>query len=491
MVNTDGNRLVVVATSIPPTLAREDFGSPADDYQALCIRSWVNNGFRILSINHPDEISDLAARYPEVTFIPTVRNASEWTGRKNPYIADLLLALKDASEPVLGIVNSDILFEPAAEWTEKLPSLVGKTMVVAQRYDTYSLREGAFRRCMGLDCFFFDKAIALAALEDCMPYAMGVPWWDYWLPCVALLNNRSITAIDRPAILHLDHRPAYSFDLWLKFAGIFAASLIRAHENTPYSPSEIIKTLMPCVRKMAAPGLGGRELMAICPSLGELFIPAIGKCAVSWKAADAGNIRSSDAATLTGIFERFDQRLISGNAIFDAKRLFKAGRRLEVQSDLIAAMNNTPDDPEVLAILGDLSFHRGDRKSAGALLAKSIDPFTDAIFPLQTLANVLWKCGRWEEALACYREILELDPEDQGAIKIAARLLWDLGRRREAVTFLKQALPRVVDLCGVAELYDHYRKIGSPIRNKYWQIIKRSKLPFLSDKGTNSGARWH
>jgi tetratricopeptide (TPR) repeat protein len=324
-----------------------------------------------------------------------------------------------------------------------------------------------------------------------MPYAMGVPWWDYWLPCVALLNDRSITAVNRPAILHLDHRPAYSFDLWGKFAGIFAASLIRAYENTPYSPPEIMKTLMPCVRKMAAPGLSAREILAIHPSLGELFIAAIGKSAVSWKAADAGNILPSDAASLTGIFERFDQRLISSNAIFDAQRLFKTGKRHEVQSELIAAMNNTPDDPDVLAILGDLSFHRGDRETAGALLAKSIDLVTDAIFPLQTLGNVLWKCGRWEEALACYREILELAPEDQGTIKIAARLLWDLGRRREAVTFLKQALARDRDLRGVAELYDHYRKIGSPIRNKYWQIVKRTKLPFLSGKRTNSSARWH
>ncbi len=265
MVTTDGNRLVVVATSIPPTLVREAFGSAADNYQALCIRSWVNNGFRILSINHPGEISDLAARYPEVTFIPTVRNASEWTGRKNPYIADLLLALKDASEPVLGIVNSDILFEPAPEWTEKLPSLVGETMVIAHRYDTYSLREGALRRCEGRDCFFFDKAVALAALEDCMPYAMGVPWWDYWLTCVALLNDRSITAVDRPAILHLDHGPAYSLDLWRNFCGIFTSFLLRAHENTPYSQPEIIKILMPGVRKMAIavdrPGLKSIRLL--------------------------------------------------------------------------------------------------------------------------------------------------------------------------------------------------------------------------------------
>src|SRR5258708_2938595 len=109
MAGGNGKGLIAVATSIPPATVRQDAARAVPDYQALCIESWIGNGFRIMSINHPDEIADLAARYPEITFVPTSRNASGRTGRKNPYIADLLLALKDAREPVLGIINSDIL----------------------------------------------------------------------------------------------------------------------------------------------------------------------------------------------------------------------------------------------------------------------------------------------------------------------------------------------------------------------------------------------
>ena len=105
--------LIAVATSIPPSLTRRDNGEVLPDYQDLCVQSWIGNGFRVLSINDPDEIPALARRYPDVTFVATTRNASEWTGRKNPYIADLLLALNQADEPVLGIINSDLLFEPS------------------------------------------------------------------------------------------------------------------------------------------------------------------------------------------------------------------------------------------------------------------------------------------------------------------------------------------------------------------------------------------
>src|SRR5262245_47268253 len=91
------------------------------EYQALCIRSLLACGFRVLSVNHAGEIPALAARYPEVAFIETTRDASVISGRRTPYIADLLHAVSTAAEPVAGIVNSDIVFEPSEAWRTWLP----------------------------------------------------------------------------------------------------------------------------------------------------------------------------------------------------------------------------------------------------------------------------------------------------------------------------------------------------------------------------------
>src|SRR3954463_9494142 len=78
---------IVVATSFPPKTVRANAGRRIEDYDRLCVQSWIACGFRIISLNAPDEIPALAARYPEVVFIPTERNASSVFGRKTPFIA--------------------------------------------------------------------------------------------------------------------------------------------------------------------------------------------------------------------------------------------------------------------------------------------------------------------------------------------------------------------------------------------------------------------
>src|SRR3977135_2237248 len=114
-----------VAASFPPKWGPINAGRPMEDYDRLCVQSWITCGFKIISLNAPDEIPALATRYPEVQFIPSEQNASHLFGRKTPFIAGLLSALAQESGSVFGIINSDIVFEPAAGW-ENLGSLVAQ-----------------------------------------------------------------------------------------------------------------------------------------------------------------------------------------------------------------------------------------------------------------------------------------------------------------------------------------------------------------------------
>ena len=71
---------IVLATSIPPALSRRDGGREIGaEYQRLCMRSWRDCGFRILSINDESEIPELSARHPGIVFVPAARNASAIT----------------------------------------------------------------------------------------------------------------------------------------------------------------------------------------------------------------------------------------------------------------------------------------------------------------------------------------------------------------------------------------------------------------------------
>src|SRR5258706_1089810 len=152
----DPNGRIVVATSFPPKLVRTNAGRPMEDYDRLCVQSWIACGFKIISLNSADEIPALASRYPEVEFIPTERNASSVFGRKTPFIADILSALARGSGSAFGIVNSDIMFEPGAAWRDLESPGAPKTVVHGQRCDTRSLIDGALHRYLpGFDYFFF------------------------------------------------------------------------------------------------------------------------------------------------------------------------------------------------------------------------------------------------------------------------------------------------------------------------------------------------
>src|SRR5882672_99843 len=181
---------IAVATSIPPKLSRQSGGKGIDgEYQKLCLRSWVDCGFRILSVVDAVEIPDLSPRYPEVTFIETKRNASPASGRRLPYIAELLSALSNAPEPITGIINSDLVFEPSSAWQARLPHLATKAVVTGQRHDASSILDGTFRKYYwGFDFFFFDRATADVLIGQAGNFAMGLAWWDYWLPASASLK---------------------------------------------------------------------------------------------------------------------------------------------------------------------------------------------------------------------------------------------------------------------------------------------------------------
>src|SRR5439155_25336785 len=108
---------IVVATSIPPNVVRYENGcNVGQKYQRDCIESWLRAGFRVISLNFPDEIPELASRHPEIDFTPIDRDNSAILGRRTPLLLDILTALEDQKEEIVGIVNADILLE-AEDWT--------------------------------------------------------------------------------------------------------------------------------------------------------------------------------------------------------------------------------------------------------------------------------------------------------------------------------------------------------------------------------------
>jgi len=477
----NGNGIIAVATSIPPALARQDAGREVRDYQAHCIQSWTGNGFHVISVNHVDDIPALAARYPQIRFVPASRDAREWTGRKTPYIADLLLALQEANEPVIGILNSDLLFEPSTAWRENLPSMVAESLVMAHRYNTNSLADGALRRFQGFDCFFFDKAMALCALENALPFAIGAPWWDYWFPCMALLRGRKVTIVDRPVTLHLFHKTAYSGQLQGEFGHHFANCMIRECQKRQSVQSDIFTALKPLLLEIADLPLGSEALKSSCMAFRALFGTEIRKNIVRWEARSGSdtstNIRPQD---WNGAFDRVEQRLAAGEAYLEIKALLAKKQAAAVGAELIAALNQAPDDQDVVLIQGETSLARKDFDDATAFFARAAELRPGTPYPLYRQGISLWASGRGAQALSLFQRAMEADPTHQPSCIAAARILSEARGPRCAIRFLDKVIARHPHLQQVAECRKAYRQARSPMGNKVRRMLTKIKSRFIS-----------
>jgi hypothetical protein len=216
---------IAVATSIPPVLRRQQGGHDIGlAYQASCVRSWVAAGFKILSVNAPDEIEQLAPRYPEVEFVAAKRDVSAISGRKMPLIEDLLVALSHQAQPILGIINADLCLETGSNWAGAIAPAIMATLLVGHRVDVPSWPEAAGAGTVsgapyqfGYDLFFFEKRALPAALTASAGghrFAMGLPWWDLWLPLAFGLNGYRLALLTAPMAAHLTHPANYEIAVW-------------------------------------------------------------------------------------------------------------------------------------------------------------------------------------------------------------------------------------------------------------------------------------
>ncbi len=425
---------IVIVTSIPPAISRRDNGRPVGEaYQRRCIQSWAENGFRILSVNDKSEIADLAARYPQVEFVTTDRNAGALSGRKNPYIADLLSALMNAPERVTGIVNSDILFEPCAAWREQLPNLVRNAVVTGQRRDTASLQNGVFGKYFyGFDYFFFEREAVAKATEWAGDFAMGLPWWDYWLPLAMALQGRKIVALDRPAVLHLEHGNAYQESLWLRFGGDLAEFILKSEKEFVGTMAERAMPFIAAARRLSEFGKAGdaeNTRLAIA-GLSTVLSELIQKDAMRLECTSPNDDAFCDV----------DERTEVG-AFFDMATELDKNRRFDEAAKLYERiLARYSEDAVVLAQAGRNAHRRRDFAKAVELLSRAAEIDSDNAGLSVSLGLALAAAGNPEQGTASFERALETNPQEGSAYYYLALARLPEGRHREVVTRFEAAL---------------------------------------------------
>lgn len=120
--------------------------------------------------------------------------------------------------------------------------------------------------------------------------------------------------------------------------------------------------------------------------------------------------------------------------------LHRTGRLAEADAAYGTVLAATPGHADALRLRGLLRFQQGDAAAAVTMLARAVEHHPDFLQARQSLAVVLGRLGRHEEALAQYAEAARLAPRDAGAQNDLGCALVEAGRLEEAVTVLSAAL---------------------------------------------------
>jgi hypothetical protein len=217
---------VALATSIPPRLSRpgpggEDAG-PA--WRAACLASWPAPGWRVVSVNPPEEIAALGPLPEGIALRAAAPGVAEAFGRPGAWLADALAAALATGAPVVGLVNADIRLDLTPARRAALLARAGQGLLACNRMDLGhpAQAEGPFYR-YGYDLVLMPRAAAMRL--ELAGFAFGVPWWDYWILLDALMQGLPVGVVRCDGVRHLAHAQAWQGAAWMRALATMMARL--------------------------------------------------------------------------------------------------------------------------------------------------------------------------------------------------------------------------------------------------------------------------
>lgn len=213
------------------------------DHQRNCIQSWINLGYEVHSLNHPDEIKELKAHYPDVKFIPTHRTHKVMLGKHYVLISAMIDHAKDQEDEHFLLINSDVELYDTATTTEKLKTLSQDGVIVMHRHDYEDDPQYNKRYVQGMDGFFLNKKWLNTYPQSLM--CMGQCFWDYWVPYTAITKGVKTFILSDPYLYHKAHNAQYSPADWSRFADIMMCEAnIKNHPNPGKFSDAIYRVIM-------------------------------------------------------------------------------------------------------------------------------------------------------------------------------------------------------------------------------------------------------
>jgi hypothetical protein len=212
--------------------------------QRAAVQSWRAAGFAVLSVNAASEIPQLARDHPDVTLVAATATAEKIARKPLPYIRTLMGALRAACESgghaladcTVGLINDDIHLRLAAGDLAEIARAAQGSVILGPRVDVADADAlarfaptGRETYSIGYD-YVLMSADVMADFAD-SPFCLGMPFWDYWLPLMALLKGRRLFALAEPVALHIAHETRWDDGIYVFFHALIAAVLDAARTS--------------------------------------------------------------------------------------------------------------------------------------------------------------------------------------------------------------------------------------------------------------------
>lgn len=218
---------ISIFTSIPPNHPK---------LSVLPIESWHKAGFQVYSCNYKEEIQAIKQYFPRVQFVEVQRPDLFLHGKKTIRLIDIFNAIEKHGSRVSGIINSDIMLRCDNTFKSYLTNQCDDAVVYGARVDVNNLNEYNGRMYdNGFDFFFFKKDILKNIPENL--FALGHPWWDYFLPLSIFTSNNKLKQLNSPVAFHQKHNINWDINSWcyygLHMTQFFSNDIFRLINKTP------------------------------------------------------------------------------------------------------------------------------------------------------------------------------------------------------------------------------------------------------------------
>lgn len=239
-----------LVTSIPPKVSRPlpDGREVGDAWTELCISTWREAGFKVHSLNSPDEIAALEARFPDVTFHAAPRDARAQVGKPLVYLRDMLAVLADQPGDYVALTNADVqLMHGSAALFE---SLRPEGLAYSTRLDIDDMAMSNPVIHGGVDFLMFPKS--WIAENECPDFIFGTPWWDYWIPMATMGSGKPVTRLEvngLPIIAHLCHAERWDETQFAANYHVFMRYVAKLEHLPVTTMAEIAQSFSGLIRK--------------------------------------------------------------------------------------------------------------------------------------------------------------------------------------------------------------------------------------------------